>query len=237
MATATAFSMAANVLTGYATAAMTAGGPDLVRFLRVQDELSWPGDGPPITRSPAAPTSGETDDLHIQGDCDALYVNSGEFDREWRPAERRSVVIVASFERDFGPVRTRLFNLGDDGERWIRLDTRSDRHARVVIVDEESTWPGPWFEVPPQGEVRVGVGVQPEFGYAEVSSLPGGFVGFVRAFSLDDDGIAQPDDPEPDYVNTAQMADRGISLRSEPGIEPPLCRSLAARAAARAGQG
>ncbi len=230
LAAVTGFSVVANVLTGYSTAAMTAGGPELVRYLELQSRWSWPGDGPPITRSDDPPSGGSTDDLHIEGDCDGLYVNSGDFDREWRPAERRAVVVVISFEPDFGQVSARLASLGSERERWIRLDTRRDHHARIVIMDEGSQWPGPWFEVRPTERVRVGVGVEPEFGYAEVSSQPGGFIGYVRAFSLDGNGIAQPNDPQPDFSNTPVLDESGIHISSEPGIEPPLCRRLITQA-------
>ena len=74
--------------------------------------------------------------------------------------------------------------------------------------------------------VRLGVRDDPDLGYAEVSSTPGGFVGWLRSFDYDESWIGASVDVTPVAPRTRKMAAHGISLRLEQGLDPPLCRRL-----------
>lgn len=223
-----AFAVVANMLTGFATAAMTAGGQPLARYLQLQSRLGAPDRQPAVTRSADLPSSGDTDALHIVGDCESLYVNSGDFDREWRPVEHRALVIEVSFDSDFTTGSATLIEMGDD--RSVRIETTDNKHARVVIVDKGAPYAGNYIAIAPMQTLRVGVGVKGEFGYGEVSSTPGGFVGYIRAFSLDENGIAQPENPTSPFAGDPMSRSFGISALAEPGIDLQLCNKLADRA-------
>ncbi|WP_139306615.1 hypothetical protein [Nocardioides exalbidus] len=220
-----AFAIAANMLTGYATAAMTAGGSSLNSYLELQRRLTPAAERPAVIYASNLPDNGATDSLLIVGDCESLYVNSGDFDREWRPVEHRALVIDVSFSPKFSEGTVNLVDVGTD--RSIRLETTDDGFARVVIVDKGEPYAGPYVEMAPGQHLDVGVGVKGEFGYGEVSSEPGGFVGYVRAFSLDGDGIAQPETPVPAFTGASMTTDFGIVATGQQGLALPLCRSIA----------
>ena len=228
MAALSGFAIVANMLTGFATAAMTAGGQPLARYLQLQSSLSSPGQRPEVTLSADLPATGRTDALHIVGECDSLFVNSGDFDREWRPVEHRAVIVEVSFTRDFTTGSATLIAMGDD--RSVRIETTDNKHARVVIVDKGVPYAGNYVQIAPMQTLRVGVGVKGEFGYGEVASTPGGFVGYIRAFSLDGDGIAQPETPMPSFGDEVMTRSFGVRAVSRPGIALPLCNALANRA-------
>ena len=108
------------------------------------------------------------------------------------------------------------------------LQTDNRQRARIVLANETGSYRGPWFDVPPPRVVRVGILDRPELGYAEVSSTPGGWVGFVRSFEWDADWIGHSIDVEPSFTNTSDLARHGITLHSERGLDPPLCEDIAA---------
>jgi hypothetical protein len=141
-------------------------------------------------------------------------------------AERRSVVVAARLEPDFTASNSIIVTIGTDPRRWVRLQTNNDRQARVILQHEEDPWYGPWFDVLPPYEVRIGVRDLPEWGYAEVGSTPGGFVGFTRSFSWDEDWVREPIPIEVTLADTAQLAERGIHVEREDGVTPPTCRRI-----------
>ena len=228
LAAATSFSIAANMLTGFSAAAMTAGGPQLARYLEVQRALDWPGPGPRVTRSDGPPSGGSADDLHIQGDCDALYVNTGDAYEAWELVERRSIVVVATLAPDFTATRTLLATGATNVNGRVMLQTDNDHQARIVLGNETGNYNGPWFDVLPPRVIRVGILDRPELGYAEVGSTPGGWVGYIRSFEWDDDWIGHSIDLEPSFTNTPDLAGHGITLQADRGLDPPLCEAIAA---------
>ena len=108
--------------------------------------------------------------------------------------------------------------------RQARLQTNQGHATRLVIEDEVGTIPGRWFDVPPPYEIRIGIRDLPEWGYAEVSSTPGGFVGFVRSFSWDAEWKRRPIPIEPLADDAANLRERGITLRVDCGPAPPAVR-------------
>lgn len=222
-----AYSTGAHLLVAFQTAAFTSPGPTLTRYLSLQEDVSpgaterlvSVGDAPPSGRGPA-------DAIRIQGDCDALYVETGEDAERWILAERRSSVVVAKLEPDFGASNTIIVTIGTEPRRWVRLQTNDDGQARIVLQQEQGPWYGPWFDVLPPYEIRIGTRDRPEWGFAEVSSTPGGFVGFVRSFSWSPDWTRQPIPIEVTLGDEEVLAQRGITLEQERGITPPTCRRL-----------
>jgi hypothetical protein len=226
---ATAFSIAAQMLVGFSTAAVTAGGPSLARYLEIQQKLTVPGPGPHLTASPQGPSGGQTDDLHVEGDCDSLWLNTGDRYQRWQRVERRAVLVEVRLEPGFGSTRVQLVTVGTEPEGIASLETNNEGEARVVLVtDAGDQYNGQWFDVLPPGRVLVGVADKPALGYAEVTATPGGFVGYLRSFSWDDEWRAERIEIQPDFENNTALAALGISVREGRGIDPPLCRRLLA---------
>ncbi len=235
MAAAMVFSVAAQMLTGLTETAMTARGPSLQRYLSAQESLTSEQQGRLVSRIDGLPTGGETDDIAIRGDCDAVYVNSGDDTQPWVPVEHRSQVFALTLDRDFTATTVRLARIESEEPGWIWFMTNNRGQARLLLETDEGYRPGFWFDVLPPGVIRVGVRDDPDLGYAEVSSTPGGFVGYLRSFDYDESWIGSSVDVAPVQQDDERLARSGIRLQVERGLDPLLCTSLSNRALAGAG--
>ena len=228
----TAYSLAANMLIGYAAAAVTGGGPQLERYLALQHRLSPDQLAARTTVSPDLPHGGRTDDLWIRGDCDAVYLNTGDRYEPWQLVQQRPVVVQAVVPDDPNPGVVPLVDLDTTPRRGVDLQVREDE-ARVRIDTGDDTFIGPWFDLLEPRTVRVGIHNQPELGYAEVSSSPGGFVGYVPARDSDE-GYVRLLEITPADQDSPRTA-RDVQVRTLTGVDPPLCRSLLDSADRRTG--
>lgn len=222
---AAAWSVVASMLVGHAAAAYTAGGDSLGAYVETQLRLTPGAQRDLVTFGDGPPHGGRADDLWVQGDCDALYLNSGDAYDEWLLVERRSVVVDATVAPDAAPGRVRLVVVTSPSRPSVWLQNDGRGRARVQIVNETGTFTGAWFDLLPPGRVRIGVKDLPGLGYAEVSANPGGFVGLVRSFVWDDDWVSQPVDVEPafDAEVRAEQAERGVTLDEGRGLDPSTC--------------
>ena len=222
----TTYSVAASMLVGYSAAAFTGGGPRLASYLELQHRLTPGAQDDLVTLSDDLPSGGDTDDLWIRGDCDALYVNSGDTYDTWHLVERRSLVVDLLLSEDHEAGRLQLARAVTATPRsvWIQLDGRG--RARIQLVNETGTFSGQWFEVLRPAEIRVGVRDLADIGYAEVSSTPGGFTGLMRTFEWGEDWIASPTELE--FVDPAQgeLDAIGVELSTSLGPAPPLCTDV-----------
>jgi len=225
-AAATAYSVAASMLVGHTAAAYTAGGPRLVDFLGAQHRITPDAQAELVTFSEDLPSGGSTDELWIRGDCDALYLNSGDRYDEWLLVERRSLVVVATLEQDFRAGRVQMMRVLTDKPRSVWLQTSRRGQARVQLVNESGTYSGPWFDVPAPYQARVGIRDLAELGYAEVSSNPGGYVGLVRTFEWGQDWVSSPVEIVATEPDPRELEAVGLRLRTDRGLTPSLCGEI-----------
>ncbi len=228
----TAYSIAANMLIGYWSAAVTGGGPQLASYVGLQHRLDPGSTAARTTVSDETPSGGSTDDLWIRGDCDALYVNTGDTYEPWQTIQERAIVVEAVVGRDVRPGVVPLIELDTDHDRRVSLQVGTEQ-ARVLIDTGEQTFAGPWFDLLEPRTIRIGVRNEPELGYAEVSSTPGGFVGYLPARDVEE-GFARLVELMPAGRDDPRTAE-GVSVRTLRGMEPTLCRDLMASAGERPG--
>jgi hypothetical protein len=223
----TAFSIAAAMLTGYATAATTYGGSRVADLLALQHRLTPEAQARLITHSDEKPTGGSADDIWIQGDCDVVYLNTGDAYDPWQVVERRSKVwdITLPDQPREGKIKIAEIDTDDPGAVW--LETDGDGQARFRLDNETGSFYGPWFGSLKPRVVRLGILDRPELGHAEVSSNPGGWVGYIRAFEWDENWVSRLIDIRPADMSAGDQRRLGITVTAVPGIEPPLCRTLA----------
>ena len=84
-----AFSLVAQLSIGLSTAAVHARGPALERFIGWQQALSPEAQSGLVTFSDSLDDDGRTDELRIAGDCDALYLNTGDTYEPWTTVQAR----------------------------------------------------------------------------------------------------------------------------------------------------
>lgn len=226
----TGFSIAANMLTGFTASALTRGGASLERYLEVQERLSGDEQRSLVSTTDAYPTGGKADEIRIVGDCDELYLNTGDTYEPWKLVQRRGTVVSITLDPDVKPIRIPLIEINTELKRTVWLDTNRRHQARIVIRSERGLQRGQWFEVPPPYKLSVGVLDKPELGHAEVQSTPGGFVGYVRTFDWDSNWVAQPTTIEIVESGRQRALRAGIAIRPGLGLAPSLCTRLQADA-------
>ena len=222
----TAYSIAAHMLTGYATAASTGGGSHLARYLDVQHRVSAGAQSRLITQSDDAPSGGSTDDIWIRGDCDAVYLNTGDRYDRWQLVEQRAQVFEVTLPKKPRDGQIKLIEVDTATPGSVWLQTTDDGQARVLLENETGRYYGPLFDVLEPRTVRIGIRDAPELGYAEVTSNPGGWTGYLRSFQWDEDWVSKLVDIRPADVSAGDLRRLGLHVESVPGIEPPLCRTL-----------
>ncbi len=224
-----AFSVAANMLTAHASAALTWRGEPLRDFVERQIDVSLPGTagvGRMVTQSGSLPAAGVTDQLHIVGDCQAVYLNTGDAYEPWILVERRADVVVVEVSDTIRPGLSELFVVHGTKDRTVFLETNRDSYARVVITNEEGDYAGPWFPVYANGSFRIGISVASDLGYAEVTSTPGGFVGFIPFTEWDENWEARPGRIEFSFSSPRREMWQGVTLHREAGLPLRLCQRL-----------
>lgn len=216
----------AQMLVGFAEAAYTARGPALQRYVALQERFSPGAQADLVTASEGRPSGGTTDDLVVRGDCDAVYINTGDTSQPWIPVEHRSIVWDITISSNAPPTDVRLGRIGTDepGYLWLTTDTRG--RARFVLETDELVSTGYWFDILPPGEVRLGVRDNSDLGYAQVSSTPGGFVGFLRSFDYDESWIGSSVDIIPLPQPERRLAKAGITIDVERGLDTSVCGRL-----------
>ncbi|WP_353508711.1 hypothetical protein [Intrasporangium sp.] len=224
-----AISVAANMLTAHASAAVTWRGEPLRSYVASQldHKLPWTqGVRRMVTQSDSLPADGVTDQLHVVGDCEGLYLHTGDAYEPWVLVERRADVVVVEVKDTLRPGRTPLFTVHATKDRLVHLETKGDHFARVVIANENGDYAGPWFPVYGGGSFRVGISVASDLGYAEVTSTPGGFVGYVPFTEWNENWEARPGTIDFAFRSPYRSVKQGITLHREEGLPLTLCRRL-----------
>jgi len=226
-----AWSLVAWTAVGFATSAFTYRGDRLERYLTLQSALSGGPDSPMsrlVRTGDHLPTgAAPADTLYIRGQCDGLYVATGDSYEPWTVVEERAHVVKVSFPEDL-PTRTvMLFTVrGVQETRTVRLQVEREGQARVVVVDSNGTYAGNYFEITPDSSVRIGLRTDGALAYLEVSSTPGGFVGYVPVAEWSDDWVSEFSTVTSRYLVPTDVD--GLQVRPEKGLTPTLCARLVA---------
>lgn len=153
------FSVAANTAVSLQGERIEAGGTPLRNYVIVQHRLSeWTGN--PLDRfvrqADDLPDDAPADELHIVGDCDALYLATGDLYLPWVPVEVRDVVLQIEVVRELdeptgGANEAGVVLASFDGieDRDIVLERTGDDLYRIVQGVGELRSVGPEFEASP----------------------------------------------------------------------------------------
>lgn len=124
------FGLVANVAVAVGTSRINNSGPPLKQYIRVQEEISKRTPGDPfldlIHQSPTLPTDGPADRIQIVGECEAVYVGTGDPLWPWMPLESREL----GWDVDLSALGPE----GVDGPVEIVLATPADYDTTGVIL-------------------------------------------------------------------------------------------------------
>ena len=223
----TVFSLVAQMSIGTTMTAYAHRGDSLVRYLQWQHDVSPAAQARLVTRVDGLPSGGTTDELAIRGDCEGLYLQTGDRYQPWIPVEERDRVLeLTATTPRLRPGRARLVSVtGTDPEHvWIEVDRR--RQLRLVTGYGDLRARTSWFDLPTTGTVRIGVRNQIGLGFYQLVGTPGGSVGFLPSVYFDRDQNSLP------ALLTVSgsaphLARLGLRLRQLPGLPLPLCTELA----------
>ena len=220
----TVFSMAAQLSTGLYMAAVHARGPQLERFIGWQQSASPTAQAGLVTHSDSLADDGTTDELRIAGDCDALYLNTGDAYEPWTTVQARGEAARIRPEGRLRPGRVPLFRITGTEDTAL-LEVTDDRELRFVLVGSDGEYGANTFVFPPNGYADLNLRNLTQYGFYEISAKPSGPVGFLRSTRTDDDWHTTPARLEW-LGNPADAKKVGVSIEHLEGLDMPLCEQL-----------
>lgn len=229
------FGVAANSATALHASRTTTGGEALREFLIVQERLSGlPGASlaDHVVVSDALPPDAPTDQLRVVGECDALYLSTGDTYQPWLPVEVRDVAALVTVLPDDevdGPDTAvgslPLFRLEGLDEMAVGVQRVGRVAFRVIVEQDGEIIASPYFRAPRDFEFQVSVRVDIERGRYRIGGPS--FWGLETPMSSHlDDWITQPRLVVIDEPDTASQRDQGVSVEYQRSPEPALCDDL-----------
>jgi len=221
---ATVYSILAHLAVGLPSAAINWGGRPLTRYVNLQVDISGSALGDKVTSTDSVPTGGSTDQLAVQGDCEALYLNTGDAYREWATVAARDLTFAITRESapQAGSVPLFAVSTGATG----RMETLSDGRVRVALSDPDTDGAvGRWTMVPAAG-LHMAVRNMTQTEHYKVSTKPGGVVGCLPNTRHDKRWIYTPATIAPATGLEEGASAVGLQVRSSWSKAPAVCRKV-----------
>jgi hypothetical protein len=224
------FSMVAQMSIGTSFAAYIHRGDTLERYLTWQHDVSPAAQARLVTQVGGLPTGGDTDDLAIRGNCDSLYVNTGDQYQPWIPVEERDRVLqLSATGQRLHPGRVTLLTVTGTDPQSLQVEVNHHQQLRFVTRFGDAAAYGAWFDMPTTGGARLGIRNQIGIGFFQFVSTPGGQAGFLPSVYFDRNQNSLPALLSLTSSRTG-LASLGLSMRELPGLPMPLCEDLAREA-------
>jgi hypothetical protein len=226
------FSILAQMSIGTTMEAFVHRGDLLERYVQWQHDVSPGAQARLVSQVDALPTGGDTDDLAILGNCQTLYINTGDQYQPWLPVQDRDRVLQLTPTGRLHPGRVTLVQVSGNAREGVRIEVSHQRQLRFVTWNGTARAVGVWFDMPTDGGIRLGIRDLIPFGLFQFLSTPGGAAGFLPSVYFD---------PQWNSVpalltvrnDVAGLAALGLRLREEPGLPMQLCGELARSAGIR----
>jgi len=228
-----AFGAVANAAAGLATARITSRGDRLQEYVEWQRHLGNV-DGL-VEQSPTLPEDGPADELRVVGNCDALYIGTGDQYEPWVTVEVREYqVLVAAGPSGFFASKLPLFTIDGVASRTVGLESDFDGRVRLVVAEGLAGYPTGWMALAPGESIEVGIHVDTSLNRFYVT-IDGRDVSFVPSSETDGDrpiAVAQRDFAMPTPIEQAMV---GLTLTTSEGPPLPVCNHLLSEIGTAAG--
>lgn len=224
-----AFSIAAHMATGMQAAAVYYRGEPLQRYLSWQQELS--ATPPPVMHTDGIPRGGTTDQLAVKGDCDALFLNTGDIYEPWIAVEERDRVLVFRRTDQLRPGITTIATSTGETRTAVRIQTDREQRVRFVIWNGDQLLFSDWRSFSPEmgRELRVGVRHYTDWGAYEFDADRFWVIGHLASRYIDSRINTRLTEFRIEQ-NTHDLQRMGLRMHVEQGPTPELCRRIADRA-------
>jgi hypothetical protein len=222
----TAFSILAQMSIGTTMEAFVHRGGLLERYVRWQHDVSPGAQARLVSQVDTLPTGGQTDDLAILGNCQTLYLNTGDQYEPWVPVQDRDRVLLLTPTGSLHPGRSTLVHVTGNAREGVRIEVDAQRQLRFVAWNGTGRAIGAWFDMPTDGGVRLGIRDLIPLGYFQFLSTPGGPAGYLPSVYFDSQFNSVPAllTVRNDEAGLAAM---GLRLQEVPGLPMSLCEELA----------
>ena len=237
-----AFGAVANGAAGLATARTTWGGGRLVDYVSAQERLDVVGAlDAHIEQSDDLPVRAPTDELHIVGDCRALYLGSGDQYKPWIVVAERD--LRATVEVGTTALRAAVLPMLElrpggtvtptTATTFVMLETSADQQVRLRFGGSIYFFATEWSWVAPGDTIDLALVADPArerfaltFGNRPVEYLSIGEWDTTWRYRNFVPWFAEPSRADQDAA--------GLTITSALGPTPSVCRRLQARVASPA---
>jgi hypothetical protein len=226
------FSIYANAAVAVSTARTTGRGSGLEQLVSWQDRISSLSGNPLAARThlvAALPESAAPDELYIVGDCDALYLSTGELYEPWVAVQVRDMAVTVEAAADgTRPEVLGVFVIDGIRPLEITIETTASDRVRLRVGEGIYVMPTDWQTLPPGGRIVLRLRADTARDAIEVEF--GSWTGDLPLAEWGADWYMVVSRITPDVASIATQLRAGVGLSYEPGPVPGLCNRLRDRA-------
>ena len=196
----------------------------------VDRRLEWSGlfgddPAPTPTSSGALPSHPPTDQLAVVGDCEAVYLATGDLYEPWVPVAIRGLDVSVSVPDHLGPGETTLVRLNGPRRRALVLQHDGIGNVRLAVVGNAVDEWSDWTPLEPGVTVRLSISARTSRNQFLIDA-PGWVHTTVPIADWDDEWISVPNLLEPARPSRPDRA--GVVVRTAWARPPSICADLAA---------
>lgn len=221
-----AFSILAQMAIGTTMEAYAHRGDLLERYVAWQHDVSPGAQARLVSQVDSIPTGGQTDDLAILGNCQTLYINSGDRYQTWLPVEDRDRVVQLTPTGRLHQGRATLVRVSGPTHEQVRVAVSRTGQLHFIVRDSSGKVMGARFDMPTDGGARLGIRNLLAAGYFEFVSTPGGTAGDLQSAYFDQQLISHPAQLRVN-TDTPALSALGLRVSEQPGLPMSLCEELA----------
>jgi hypothetical protein len=186
-----------------------------------------------VAQSPTLPADGPADQLHVVGDCDALYLATGDAYEPWVTVQVRDIEVdVMAGDSGFGDGVVPLVEFDGVHTRHISLESDAGGRVRLRLGEGFVYYPTEWIDVEPGDRLDLRVRVDTERDRFNIT-FGGTDLGYFSAAEADGDRAMVIVQPRLARQTRAVPEQLGFEITARRGQRLELCDDLIGASADR----